>query len=65
MGRSRAKPWNAQARMLRSCEPKGWRELKDISGVAFSRNGDLTSGEFGDAIVSRSFDEVSSDLSAL
>jgi hypothetical protein len=36
-----------------------------IGAVAFSRTGDLSSGEFGDAIVLRSFGEVPSDLSAL
>lgn len=36
-----------------------------IGAVAFSRAGDLGSGEFGDAIVLRCFGEVPSDLSAL
>jgi hypothetical protein len=36
-----------------------------IGAVAFSRTGDPGSGEFGDAVVLRSFGEVPSDLSAL
>ncbi len=37
----------------------------NIGAVAFSRTGDPGSGEFGDAVVLRSFGEVPSDLSAL
>ncbi len=37
----------------------------NIGAVAFSRTGDPGSGEFGDAVVLRSFGDVPSDLSAL
>jgi hypothetical protein len=37
----------------------------NIDAVAFSRTGDPGAGEFGDAVVLKSFGEVPSDLSAL
>jgi hypothetical protein len=36
-----------------------------IGAVAFSRTGNPASGEFGDAVLLRSFGEVPSDLSGL
>jgi hypothetical protein len=36
-----------------------------VGAVAFSRTGDPAAGEFGDAVVLRSFGEVPSDLGAL
>lgn len=38
---------------------------ENVGSVAFSRTGDLTSGEFRDAVVLRSFGEVPTDLSGL
>ena len=37
----------------------------NIGAVAFSRTGDPGAGEFGNAVVLKSFGEVPSDLSAL
>jgi hypothetical protein len=37
----------------------------NIGAVAFSRTGDPRSGEFGDAVILKSFGEVPDDLSAL
>lgn len=36
-----------------------------VGAVAFSRTGDPASGEFGDAVLLKSFGDVPSDLSAL
>jgi hypothetical protein len=41
------------------------RAVGHIGAVAFSRTGDPGSGEFGDAVILKSFGEVPDDLSAL
>jgi hypothetical protein len=41
------------------------RKPGHVGAVAFSRNGDPATGEFGDAALIRKFGEVPNDLSAL
>lgn len=41
------------------------RKAGHVGAVAFSRSGDLATGDFGDATVIRRFGDVPSDLSTL
>jgi len=42
-----------------------WKVLRHSGAVAFSRTGDLATGDFSDAKIIREFGDVPDDLSAL